>query len=55
MDVNFEYKEEGINLQAMDNSHLVLFTVTVKILVNGFKRYRCDWPCRLGVNWTSPY
>ncbi|EAU83729.1 PCNA [Coprinopsis cinerea okayama7 len=50
-DANFECNEEGINLQAMDNSHVAL--VAVKILVSGFKRYRCDRPMPLGVNLGS--
>ena len=50
-DANFECNEEGINLQAMDNSHVAL--VAVKLLANGFKRYRCDRPMPLGVNLTS--
>ena len=40
MEVSFEYKKEGIDLQAMDNSHVALFEV--KLLANGSKRYRCD-------------
>jgi proliferating cell nuclear antigen len=35
----------------MDNSHVAL--VAVKLLANGFKRYRCDRPMPLGVNLTS--
>ena len=35
----------------MDNSHVAL--VSVKLLANGFKRYRCDRPMPLGVNLTS--
>jgi hypothetical protein len=50
-DTNFDCNEEGINLQAMDNSHVAL--VAVKLLENGFKRYRCDRPMPLGVNLTS--
>ena len=50
-DANFECNEEGIHLQAMDNSHVAL--VAVKLLANGFKRYRCDRPMPLGVNLTS--
>ena len=38
-------------MQAMDNSHVAL--VAVKLLANGFKRYRCDRPMPLGVNLTS--
>lgn len=50
-DANFECNEEGINLQAMDNSHVAL--VAVKLEAQGFKRYRCDRPMPLGVNLTS--
>ncbi|KAG2351614.1 hypothetical protein BDR07DRAFT_1442978 [Suillus spraguei] len=37
-DANFECNEEGINLQAMDNSHVAL--VAVKLDATGFKKYR---------------
>ncbi|KAJ3928023.1 MAG: proliferating cell nuclear antigen, N-terminal domain-containing protein [Lentinula lateritia] len=47
-DANFECSEEGITLQAMDNSHVAL--VAVKLVQNGFKKYRCDRPMPLGVN-----
>ncbi|EKM56375.1 uncharacterized protein PHACADRAFT_253458 [Phanerochaete carnosa HHB-10118-sp] len=50
-DANFECTEEGITLQAMDNSHVAL--VAVKLNATGFKRYRCDRPMPLGVNLTS--
>ncbi|GJE96300.1 proliferating cell nuclear antigen [Phanerochaete sordida] len=50
-DANFECNDEGINLQAMDNSHVAL--VSVKLNATGFKRYRCDRPMPLGVNLTS--
>jgi len=50
-DANFECNEEGINLQAMDNSHVAL--VSVLLQATGFKRYRCDRPMPLGVNLTS--
>jgi proliferating cell nuclear antigen len=50
-DANFECNEEGINLQAMDNSHVAL--VAVLLEATGFKRYRCDRPMPLGVNLTS--
>ncbi|OBZ73429.1 Proliferating cell nuclear antigen [Grifola frondosa] len=50
-DANFECNEEGINLQAMDNSHVAL--VSVKLEASGFKRYRCDRPMPLGVNLGS--
>lgn len=50
-DANFECNEEGINLQAMDNSHVAL--VAVLLEASGFKKYRCDRPMQLGVNLTS--
>ena len=50
-DSNFLYNEEGINLKAMDSSHVAL--IVVKILAIGFKRYHCDRPMALGVNLTS--
>ncbi|KAI0810772.1 proliferating cell nuclear antigen, N-terminal domain-containing protein [Irpex lacteus] len=50
-DANFECNEEGITLQAMDNSHVAL--VAVKLESTGFKKYRCDRPMPLGVNLTS--
>ena len=37
--------------QAMDNSHVAL--IAIKLLTNGFKRYRCNRPMPLGVNLTS--
>ncbi|KAF9221160.1 proliferating cell nuclear antigen [Gyrodon lividus] len=50
-EANFECNEEGINLQAMDNSHVAL--VAVKLEATGFKKYRCDRPMPLGVNLGS--
>ncbi|KAA1478803.1 proliferating cell nuclear antigen [Dentipellis sp. KUC8613] len=50
-DANFECNEEGINLQAMDNSHVAL--VSVLLQATGFRRYRCDRPLPLGVNLGS--
>ncbi|OSC97295.1 proliferating cell nuclear antigen [Trametes coccinea BRFM310] len=50
-DANFDCNEEGITLQAMDNSHVAL--VAVKLNVDGFKSYRCDRPIPLGVNLGS--
>ncbi|KAI0295607.1 proliferating cell nuclear antigen, N-terminal domain-containing protein [Multifurca ochricompacta] len=50
-DANFECNEEGINLQAMDNSHVAL--VSVKLHTEGFSSYRCDRPIPLGVNLGS--
>ncbi|KAF8514241.1 proliferating cell nuclear antigen [Hysterangium stoloniferum] len=50
-DANFECNEEGLTLQAMDNSHVAL--VAVKLEADGFDQYRCDRPMPLGVNLGS--
>ncbi|KAI9461874.1 proliferating cell nuclear antigen [Russula earlei] len=50
-DANFECNEGGINLQAMDNSHVAL--VAVKLHADGFALFRCDRPIPLGVNLGS--
>ncbi|KAG8738422.1 proliferating cell nuclear antigen [Ceratobasidium sp. 414] len=50
-DANFECNEEGLNLQAMDNSHVAL--VAVRLDQDGFEKYRCDRPMPLGVNLGS--
>ncbi|PPR01310.1 hypothetical protein CVT24_006353 [Panaeolus cyanescens] len=48
---NFECNEEGIFLQALDNSHVAL--VCVRLPLEAFKKYRCDRPLSLGVNLAS--
>jgi len=50
-DANFVCSEEGIKLQAMDNSHVAL--VAVDLYSEGFVHYRCDHPMPLGVNLAS--
>jgi len=50
-DANFECSEEGLKLQAMDNSHVAL--VAVELEADGFTEYRCDRPMPLGVNLAS--
>lgn len=50
-DANFECNEEGLKLQAMDNSHVALVAVDLK--ADGFATYRCDRPIPLGVNLNS--
>lgn len=50
-DANFVCSEEGIKLQAMDNSHVAL--VAVHLYCEGFVHYRCDHPMPLGVNLAS--
>ncbi|QRV95736.1 proliferating cell nuclear antigen [Ceratobasidium sp. AG-Ba] len=50
-DANFECGDEGLKLQAMDNSHVAL--VSVQLEPGGFDKYRCDRPMPLGVNLGS--
>ncbi|KAG8706861.1 proliferating cell nuclear antigen [Ceratobasidium sp. 395] len=50
-DANFECGDEGLKLQAMDNSHVAL--VSVQLEPEGFEKYRCDRPMPLGVNLGS--
>ena len=47
-DANFQCDDEGIKLQAMDNSHVAL--VSLNLETSAFKRYRCDHSMPLGVN-----
>ncbi|KAJ7594104.1 proliferating cell nuclear antigen, N-terminal domain-containing protein [Mycena floridula] len=50
-DANFGCSEEGMKLQAMDNSHVAL--VAVELNADSFKKYRCDREMSLGVNLAS--
>ena len=50
-DGNFECNDEGIHLQAMDNSHVAL--VSASLRSEGFDSFRCDRPITLGVNLAS--
>ncbi|KAG8832677.1 proliferating cell nuclear antigen [Serendipita sp. 399] len=50
-DANFDCDDEGIRLQAMDNSHVALVSLNLKS--EGFEEYRCDRPMTLGVNIAS--
>ncbi|XP_006457536.1 hypothetical protein AGABI2DRAFT_196191 [Agaricus bisporus var. bisporus H97] len=50
-DANFECTEEGIGLQAMDNSHVALVIINLDHKL--FLSYRCDRPMPLGVNLNS--
>ncbi|OCF35944.1 proliferating cell nuclear antigen (pcna) [Kwoniella heveanensis CBS 569] len=50
-DGNLDCTDEGISLQAMDNSHVAL--VSLKLLAEQFDSYRCDRNMPLGVNLTS--
>ncbi|KAI8374699.1 proliferating cell nuclear antigen [Radiomyces spectabilis] len=48
---NFECNDSGIELQAMDNSHVAL--VSMLLRSDGFDPYRCDRNLPLGINLTS--
>ncbi|MBW0549657.1 hypothetical protein O181_089372 [Austropuccinia psidii MF-1] len=50
-DVNFDCEEDGMKLQAMDNSHVAL--VAVQLASGGFSQYRCDRQMTLGINIAS--
>jgi len=47
-EINLECSPTGINLQAMDSSHVAL--VTVNLSCEGFEDYRCDKVINLGIN-----
>ncbi|KAI8866640.1 proliferating cell nuclear antigen [Ramicandelaber brevisporus] len=47
-DVNLEFTEEGISMQAMDNSHVVL--CALQLNADGFDPYRCDRNTSIGVS-----
>ncbi|KAK6501820.1 proliferating cell nuclear antigen [Arthrobotrys musiformis] len=50
-DCNFDCNDAGIQLQAMDNSHVAL--VSMKLGSEGFSPYRCDRNIALGINLNS--
>ncbi|GAA5882243.1 hypothetical protein JCM3774_004061, partial [Rhodotorula dairenensis] len=50
-DANFDCSDEGIKLQAMDNSHVAL--VSLNLAKSGFTEYRCDRDMSLGMSLTS--
>ncbi|KAG8894134.1 proliferating cell nuclear antigen [Tulasnella sp. 403] len=50
-DANFECNDEGLKLQAMDNSHVALVAVNLK--EEAFMKYRCDRPMPLGIHFAS--
>ncbi|KAF8944571.1 DNA polymerase delta processivity factor [Linnemannia elongata] len=50
-DANFDCSDNGIALQAMDNSHVAL--VALLLRHDGFEPYRCDRSLALGVNLVS--
>lgn len=50
-DANFDCSDDGISLQAMDNSHVAL--VALLLRAEGFENFRCDRSLSLGINVTS--
>jgi len=50
-EANFDCSEEGVELQAMDSSHVSL--VSLHLRGEGFSNYRCDKPLSLGMNLGS--
>ncbi|KAL1603486.1 proliferating cell nuclear antigen [Paraconiothyrium brasiliense] len=50
-DCNFDCNDSGINLQAMDNSHVALVSMSLK--TDAFSNFRCDRNIALGINLGS--
>ncbi|XP_065171456.1 proliferating cell nuclear antigen-like [Atheta coriaria] len=50
-DASFDCSDTGIQLQAMDNSHVSLVSLTLKS--DGFDKYRCDRNITMGMNLSS--
>ncbi|KAJ8976376.1 hypothetical protein NQ317_003230 [Molorchus minor] len=50
-EASFDCSESGIQLQAMDNSHVSLVSLTLKS--DGFDKYRCDRNLTMGMNLGS--
>ncbi|CAH1114619.1 unnamed protein product [Psylliodes chrysocephalus] len=50
-EASFDCSESGIQLQAMDNSHVSLVSLTLKS--DGFDKYRCDRNLTMGMNLAS--
>eukprot|EP00171_Calliarthron_tuberculosum_P019653 IDg19653t1 len=48
---NFDCSSDGMSLQALDQSHAVLVTLTLRS--QAFEMYRCDRPLSMGINLTS--
>ncbi|PWN94757.1 putative proliferating cell nuclear antigen [Tilletiopsis washingtonensis] len=47
-DANFDCNEDGIRMQAMDNSHVALSSIELRR--EGFEPYRCDRPMSIGIS-----
>jgi len=50
-EANWDCTDSGIQLQAMDNSHVSLVSVTLR--ADGFDKYRCDRQLAMGMNLGS--
>ena len=50
-EATWDCSDSGIQLQAMDNSHVSL--VTVSLRSDGFDRFRCDRQLSMGMNLDS--
>jgi proliferating cell nuclear antigen len=50
-EANLDCSPAGINLQAMDSSHVSLVAMNLK--AEGFEHFRCDRAMSLGVNMAS--
>merc|ERR1711976_745492 len=50
-DVNFDCSEKGLQVQAMDSSHVAL--VSLLLLEAAFAEFKCDRPTSLGMNVDS--
>ena len=46
--VNIDASTSGLSMQAMDQSHVALVSLTLK--EDGFSHYRCDRPLTLGLS-----
>lgn len=47
-EASFDCTENGIQLQAMDNSHVSLVSLTLRS--DGFDKFRCDRNLTMGMN-----
>ncbi|RZF40894.1 hypothetical protein LSTR_LSTR017095, partial [Laodelphax striatellus] len=50
-EATFDCSDSGIQLQAMDNSHVSL--VSLNLRSDGFDKYRCDRNLSMGINLAS--
>lgn len=50
-EASFDCTDSGIQLQAMDNSHVSLVSLILRS--DGFEKYRCDRNLTMGMNLTK--